>query len=206
MKKLKIVWKILPVLLLIMMARGAVAQRFHGGIVLGGNAAQLDGDRFAGYDKLGLNAGLKVNAMLTEKANIGLELLYSQRGSTSKRDRTGTYPRQVIRLNYLEVPVMYNYRDWLTDEGYYKVVFTGGLSYGYLMNASTTNNVYEFQIDNFEKHDFSFLVGASFFINRHFGFTARYTRSFGYAFDNKHQPGLISLRSYFLTFRMEYFF
>ena len=55
-------------------------QRFKAGIVAGINAAQVDGDLAAGYNKIGLLGGLRVTTVLSNKFDVSLDFLYSQQG------------------------------------------------------------------------------------------------------------------------------
>jgi Outer membrane protein beta-barrel domain len=185
--------------------------RFGGGVVLGFNAAQMDGDRAAGYHKVGLNAGLRGTVRLNDggKWLLSTELLYSQRGARTV-ERDGATPDWKATLNYLEVPVMVSYLDWAQEEGaYYKVHFTAGVSYGRLFSTKITFPFTHPQeaIDKFQQSDVSYTAGLSYFLNRNLGFTFRYSRSFNYLFNPlkyKDDPllgGLPALQGYFLTFQ-----
>jgi hypothetical protein len=185
--------------------------RFGGGIVLGFNAAQMDGDYAAGYHKVGLNAGLRGTARLNEEGKwlLSTELLFSQRGARSV-ERDGASPDWKATLNYLEVPVLISYLDWAQDEGaYYKVHFTAGLSFGRLFSSKVSFPFIRPKevVDVFQQNDLSYTAGVSYFVNRNLGFTGRYSRSFGYLFnpnnhkDNNFLSGLGALQGYFLTFQ-----
>ena len=60
-------------------------------------------------------------------------------------------------------------------------------------------------IEKFNKSDFSYTLGVSYFVNRHWGFTWRYTQSVNYLFDPKDYPSepnfdrLYALKGYFFT-------
>jgi hypothetical protein len=102
-------------------------QRFEGSLVGGAVLAQIDGDRMAGYNKFGFQAGARVNTLLTERWAFGLELLFSQHGSSrTLNDPGAVYDK--IRLNLVEAPVMIYFRDWKFQVG-------AGLSYGRLINS-----------------------------------------------------------------------
>src|SRR5690606_17623874 len=58
---------------------------FYGGLLLGSNFTQVDGDNFAGYHKVGLNAGGIVYTHLGEKVAASMEILFSQKGSRSNK-------------------------------------------------------------------------------------------------------------------------
>lgn len=190
--------------------------RFGGGLVLGFNASQMDGDRAAGYSKVGLNAGLRGTVRLNEdgKWQLRTEMLFSQRGArTIERDLVITNWKAT--LNYLEVPVLVSYLDWFQEENnYYKVHFSAGLSYGRLFNTKVTEIFSHPKevVDIFQQNDVSYTAGLSYFITRNWGVTARYTRSFNYLFhpkNHKDDPilgNLTALQGYFLTFQVGFEF
>jgi hypothetical protein len=190
--------------------------RFGGGLLLGFNAAQMDGDRAAGYNKVGLNAGLRGTIRLNDdgKWRLSTEMLFSQRGArTIERDLVIT--NWQLTLNYLEVPVTVSYLDWYQPEqNYYKVHFSAGLSYGRLFSTQVSEIFSHPRevVDIFQQNDISYTFGLSYFISRHWGFTTRYTRSFNYLFNpqnHREDPilsGLAALQGYFLTFQVGYEF
>jgi hypothetical protein len=185
--------------------------RFGGGLVLGFNAAQMDGDFAAGFHKVGLNAGVRGTARLNDDGRwlLTTEMLLSQRGARTI-ERDGANPDWKASLNYLEVPVLISYLDWAQAEGaYYKVHFTAGVSYGRLFSTKVSDPFTHPRaaIDAFEQNDVSYTGGVSYFLSRNLGFSFRYSRSFNYLFNPikyKKDPvlgGLTALQGYFLTFQ-----
>ncbi len=183
-------------------------QRFKAGLVLGATAAQINGDNSAKFNKLGLNIGLKVNTTLTDKSDFIIEILLSQRGSQTELRPNSGIQQQKIHLDYIEVPIIFNYKDWLDKkEDYYKMHFHGGFSYGRLFNTRFDNSPLEEAGPFFRENDFSWLVGVTFFTNEHVGFFARYNRSINLLFKNTPaNPNTNSLLSYFLSFGGNYVF
>jgi Outer membrane protein beta-barrel domain len=106
------------------------AQRFKGGVLLGVNATQIDGDRMSGYDKGGLVAGTFVYTVLSKSWNIQMELCYSGKGSSTPKDAP-VFQRN--RLNYIELPLLGQYA--LIKN----VKLQFGASAGYLFRA--THNI-----------------------------------------------------------------
>ena len=168
-------------------------QRFRAGAVLGLTASQIDGDISAGYNKLGLQAGLRVIGSLTQRTEASLEFLFSQRGAQRElvKNRYGDL-LDPVTLNYVEIPLQWHYKDWLIEgdnefENYHKVALNAGFSYGRLIGTKLKDGVqsaYYGKIPEvLKKDDFSFVLGINFFVNRHWGFTARYNRSIGYMYD-----------------------
>lgn len=89
-------------------------KRFLGGLTLGLNASQVDGDGFSGFHSAGLNAGGLVYWFFTQEMALSMEFLYSQKGShgvrTSYSPYGGSYfAKYKMRLNYVEVPIVIHY-------------------------------------------------------------------------------------------------
>jgi hypothetical protein len=111
----------------------ASAQRFIGGVAVGINATQVDGDEVFGYNKAGFNGGPYVKLMLDRKQRFSLtmELLYTQKGASKRypppagvRVALGDtmlidpqYPEYDkryfyrLRTDYLELPLLVHYDD-----------------------------------------------------------------------------------------------
>lgn len=103
-------------------------QRFEGSLVGGVMLAQIDGDLLAGYNKLGFQAGARVNTLLSERWAFGIELLFTQHGSSRTLNDPAGATFDKIRLNLVEAPVMLYFRDWKFQVG-------AGLSYGRLIRT-----------------------------------------------------------------------
>lgn len=103
------------------------AQRFKGGILVGMNASQIDGDSWSGFYKTGLLAGAFVFTEFQDKFGAQLEIKYSGKGAAPQKD-SYDYPKKV-RLNYIDVPVL----------GTFKPIehlkLEAGLSINYLFKA-----------------------------------------------------------------------
>lgn len=116
---------------------------FYGGLIVGANFTQVDGDYYAGYHKTGLNVGGIEYAQLKEHLALSLEILYSQKGSKLSSDdpiRTAivngtTYytTNYGININYAEIPVMINYFD--------KRKSHAGVGFSYSRLVSATENL-----------------------------------------------------------------
>lgn len=184
-------------------------QTFKAGLVFGITASQINGDDSAGFNKPGLEGGLKSSVNLTEKSDISLEILYSQRGAKDEATSNGTV-QDIYRTTYVAVPVIYSYKDWLTDD-YYRVNFHAGLSYGRLIDAELDNDDDNTAFVNaWRENDLSFLVGASYFVNKHFALTFRYNRSIILLYRNEPGntdfPGRRSLLAFNLSLHGAYIF
>ena len=188
----------------------AQERRFTASIIAGVNAAQIDGDELAGFHRLGLTGGLRGGYDFSEKTDLNVEFLYSERGSRPNIFNPFFDPDINIGLRYIELPVYIRFSDWL-HEDYYKIKVHGGLSYGRLISASTIDGFsadtvnFEDIANDFNENDLSWIIGGSFFFSKRLGVTFRYTRYI----NNLYNPANFDrtgrkLRSYFLTFRFEY--
>lgn len=159
------------------------ARRFNAGLIVGATASQIDGDQYAGYHKLGLQAGLRGIVRLRNRSEASLEFLFAQRGSRSSINNNQALFPFKMTLNYVEIPVQWHYKDWFIKDdadGFWRVSFNAGLSYARFISAKTGtdgSSIYEVVPDYLRKNDISLLIGANFFVNRHLGFTFRYVRS-----------------------------
>jgi hypothetical protein len=197
------------IVLFILSANICAQPGFNAGVIAGLNTAQINGDGHAGYDKFGFVAGLQTSIFISPKSELGLEFLYSQRGSQSKVIKGTAIPVERINLDYIEIPLVFKYNDWYFEElDYYKVRVEGGLSYGNLFRVKTSNTSAAFNDgDGFNKHDLSFLFGFAYQFNKHLAINFRYTRSitrlYTLELPGANYPYLIG---YFLSFRTEYLF
>ncbi len=137
---------------------------FYGGLLIGTNFTQVDGDDFAGYDKTGLNVGAIVYTTLDENVAASMEILYSQKGSEAHYAQIlqpGIYfTNYGIKLNYAEIPIMINYFVK------HKSNVGAGLSYSRLANSSeyiTTSPPQYFDLNKypFKKDDLNLLLGGN---------------------------------------------
>ncbi|MCS6991262.1 MAG: hypothetical protein NZL95_05310 [Chitinophagales bacterium] len=108
----------------------------RGGIVLGINASQVDGDDYAGYTKVGLNGGFYGQIPLAPKFFVATEILYSQQGARS-RARFGMPLEFLSRYDYALVPVLVFFQE--------KPAFNFGLgaAYGRLVRQQRFANQIE---------------------------------------------------------------
>lgn len=137
---------------------------FYGGLIVGTNFSQVDGDNFAGYHKVGYNLGGIVYTKLDEHVAVSMEVLYTQKGAKSKgyyAVNPGLYITDYgITLNYAEVPIMFNYFDKRKSH------FGAGISYSRLGTAKeylTTNPASYVKLEDypFKKNDYNLLLSGS---------------------------------------------
>lgn len=154
---------------------------FYGGIVGGMNICQVDGDGYGGYHKAGLNVGACVYAQFTPAMGASMELLYAQKGARDVNETYSPYVGQYfagyyLDLNYVEVPVMFNF---FTN---HKLHASIGGSYSRLLKSKedlTIDHGYAIDQDKyyFNKNEFSYLAGLTYQLYKGLFINARYQYS-----------------------------
>ena len=138
---------------------------FFGGINLGGNFSQVDGDGYAGYHKVGFRGGAQVFGRVAPNLAASLGLFYAQKGSVEKTFiETSLGPAVFeyrMHLQYVEMPLQLHY--------FYgeKWVFNGGFAYGRLINATEeAASLYPIKIDPelypFKRDEWSYMLGLGY--------------------------------------------
>ena len=96
--------------LLIISAFTARSQKFNGGMMAGLAATQVAGDTYSGFRKAGIFAGGYVNLEISEHSAFQMELEFFQKGSRENPDSSNNYNQYLFRTNYVELPLLYQYR------------------------------------------------------------------------------------------------
>lgn len=149
------------------------------GIKGGMNISSISDD---GYDdtksKVGYYGGVFVNIPASEFFSIQPEVIYNNLGSEVKGTVLGNSYSQKLNLNYITVPVMFQYK--ATPQFYLEA----GPEFGFLVSAdskTTWNNstsTAELDKDNFNNFNMGVGLGAGFDITKNFGINARYVAGF----------------------------
>ena len=77
------------------------AQNFGGGLIVGLNASQIDGDNASGFNKAGLSIGGFVDYEITKNVLFQPEILFDQLGSA-------TADEPLSKMGYITVPLLIN--------------------------------------------------------------------------------------------------
>ncbi len=170
------------ILIMVMSINHVSAQRFQGGLLGGFTASQVDGDSYAGFDKLGLQGGVFVNINFRNNFGAQMEIRYAGKGArkpTSSED-TEVYK---LALHYIDLPLMatYTFRK--------KVVFDLGIVPGYLFAKNGEENggpVDESWFVGFKKTDIAWMVGVNYKITGNIFVNLRYSYSLTAINDNVH--------------------
>jgi hypothetical protein len=159
---------------------------FFGGLALGTNFTQVDGDNFAGYHKVGINTGVVVYTKLVDQLHLSMELLYAQKGSRAGQsqvpkianDQSTLITDYKIQLNYAEIPILLNYFDRRKSN------FGAGFSYAQLVNSKeiyTDGQGNKFESDAklfpFKKMDINFILNGNAHLYKGFFLNLRYQYS-----------------------------
>ena len=115
-------------------------ERFHLGLVLGTNLAQIDGDPYKGYRKWGLHTGIEGFASLKKNRSLSVGVLFNQLGaypSPTEQKRDGENYLD-FRLTYLEIPLVLHFLSG-KKENYYTNDLQIGLSMSRLLSTRITS-------------------------------------------------------------------
>jgi len=180
------------------------AQDFNGGAYCGFVASQVDGDNFAGFDKSGALAAVMVNTELNRKWLAQLEIRYIQKGSLKNMNpEKSDYLYFKMKFDYVEVPILFIYNFKKT------IRFEAGQAIGYLINTEIDENGVIQNHEDFNKIDFSTVLGINYLFNEKLNFSLRYQHS------NLPVSGSLSNTTYYtkggmynrlLTFTAGYYF
>lgn len=140
-------------LLLLLLQGIAVAQQFKAGIYGGISASQVHGDSYWGFHKAGLHAGAFSRICKNETHAFQFEICFIQKGSRKiPNPEKNDYLDFAIRLNYIEVPVLYH-------RSGKKFGLEAGLATGVLLKAEETVNYFPVN-QPYRKGELSFIAGT----------------------------------------------
>ncbi len=148
--------KIITLLIVAISLNISFGQYFEGGIITGISANQIDGDTYAGYNKLGYDFNAFALFHLNQKISIQSGVTLIQKGAHSP-PKTPFF-RTVI--NEVEVPI------WLNIEPYPHLSGTLGINFGYIYKAfyeSTT--IFSQQDLGIGNIDWSYYIGLGYKIS-----------------------------------------
>ena len=140
-------------------------------LIAGLNAAQINGDDIAGYNKVGLEAGGEISYRIKESWMPSVSILYSQKGSRSEPRLDGYLTH--YRLNYVSIPVMMHYLDG-------GIRISGGLSYNRLLSSDFLQRDFDETTERapyYRNTDINVILGFGYFTSNHWGFDLRWSNS-----------------------------
>lgn len=150
------------------------AQQF--GIKAGANISSISKDGFEDTkSKVGFNAGVFMNAPLSEQFSIQPEVMYSQMGSKVNFTDNAS---ATLKLDYITVPVMFQFN--ATPQFYLEA----GPEFGFLVSSKAKGEVngntqtVDLDKDNFNSFNMGAGLGLGFNFNKNIGINARYVAGF----------------------------
>ena len=170
MKYYFIIFVLSPILFFSQENKGAFNLLINAGLT----PAQVHGDAYNGFHKVGFTSGIGVESVFSEKIKMSLSFLFIQKGAQKNQNpQKNDFTAYYLNLNYLEVPVLLTYTQSK------KYIFDLGVSAGYLINyyeATEIGNMtgkYPFQ-----KFEYSVKVGLGYNINLKWFVNFRSSNSF----------------------------
>ncbi len=148
----------------------SLAQKFQGSIILGATTTQVSGDQLAGFDKSGFIAGGGITLPLHDKFDMGMEIIFIQKGSkTSNNDSLEYYK---MKLNYAQVPIVFEYK--FSNRFHFHLA----PSIGALLSAKEEDLFGEVNESSpFEKYEIGIGGGMSFYFSDNLSIKLRITQS-----------------------------
>lgn len=185
------------------------SQKLDGGLFAGLSTSQVDGDGLGGYNLAGLNLGFFTQTDIGQKGNVRLELAFLQKGAREgQNDSTGFNTGYKLRLNYIEVPLVYIFH-WKD------LAFEIGLGADILVSKKETDNGGN-RDSPFNYHRFSMmgLIGVTYNFSENWGINFRSNNSITPISDGTaagQKPSIAALGGYgmrndILTFALVYKF
>jgi hypothetical protein len=156
------------------------AQNFTGGLSLGMNASQVDGDGATGFNQAGLNVGGFVRYPLTRSVGLQPEIAFEQLGSSADGFR-------LLRVSLISVPLMLTTRLPLDLGGEIRQIgVQAGVAGGLMVGARSFNaDVSEY----FDRFDLRALGGVSFRATNEIELLFRYGYSLTSFIRGEQNPG-----------------
>lgn len=191
--------------------------RFKIGVIMGLNAAQIDGDNQIGYRKMGIGAGLRGIAVISPNLELSFELLFSQKGSKPSSN-TSRIDALTFNLNYAEVPVLLNILGKEGWDEFRPLHFQVGASFSRLLSSSVkearNRPLKELEVpyktleENLNSNEINIVLGATYYFSKHIGFGLRHSYALTQLFNTDDYPEVAnnSLRSYHLNAQVTYIF
>lgn len=156
----------------------AAQERFRGGLVLGGNLSQLDGDLLEGYNQIGLLAGAQVATVFSDRWELSIGILYSQKGSNRTTGDFAATRYDNIRLNVIEAPVLVQFNEW-------KFQLLAGIIYGNVFStdieAIDGSNITDDPQEAIVSNSFSYALGLNFYFTENLLGGFIWSRSFPFS-------------------------
>ena len=149
--------KLFLLLLTITVSMLSMAQGLHLGAKAGVNLLKVDGKSFSEEFRFGYNLGAFAEINFNKKWGIQPEVLWNQTNTRTTGEFSEIYPTSTadikdVKLNYLSIPILLNYRPIKL------LTLQAGPQFGILMDGN--KNLLQNGKEAFKKGDFAMLAGA----------------------------------------------
>lgn len=149
---------------------GVQAQKriFHGGLLGGITMTQVQNDNSGGFNKIGLYFGGYILTEFNDMWIGEIGMNYAAKGSREvNRDKNDVYNKYVMRLGYIEFPVIIKFRLQKFD-------FELGPSFGFLIYGKEFDQYGEQQSPTeFERFELAAIIGVNYMFNEKLGLDLR---------------------------------
>lgn len=172
------------------------------------STSQVDGDGLGGYNMSGLNLGFFTQAKIGDKSDLRLELAFLQKGSKEGlNDSTGYNTGYRLKLNYIEVPLVYIYK-WKD------LAFEAGVGADILVSKDESDLGGPRDDINYKRLSMMLLFGITYNFSENWGISLRTNNSVTPISDRVaagQKPSIVALGGYgmrndVLTFALVYKF
>lgn len=152
-------------------------RHFIGGVLFNTNGIHIEGDNDIYWQNSngiilgggGLSAGISVKHYLLKKYYLNLELRYIQKGSVYEYlNEYATQSFDVLRLNYMELPVSIGYKLKIDKKNYF---IESGFAYAKLFSSKVKIDEFDYRTgtlseESFKDYDISWFSSLKFPINK----------------------------------------
>lgn len=160
---------------------------FAASVIGGVNLSQMDGDESFGFDKVGMLGGIRGSILLSDRHQINIELLYSQKGSKLERQGVAFAGEEFIKVDYIEVPVVFQVYPKKNNG---KAYFETGLYFARNIRATIEENVrdttrfivFEELAPEFNNFEVGALIGVGLRIKQRIGLGIRFSLGLSYLY------------------------
>lgn len=161
---------LVTILFFITIFSGLKAQKraFHGGLLAGITATQVQNDNSGGFNKIGLYFGGYILSEFGEYWIGEIGMNYAGKGARENSgDKNVGFNKYVSRLGYIEFPVIIKFRIQKFD-------IEAGLSFGFLLfGEEFVNGDKQQSPTNYESFEFAGIIGVNYMFNEKFGLNLR---------------------------------
>ncbi len=150
--------------------------KFLGGAHAGLTTSQIDGDGYAGFNKVGFTLGFNLTHKLKDRLDLLAELSYTTKGSFDPANfQIGKINSQKIALSYLELPLLLSFK-------VKKIYINSGFSFGALVSEKQYRNGVElpedqYTIGPFNAFEAAYLLGLEYKFSDQWGIMWRHSFS-----------------------------